>query len=261
MTPLVGDKVSIQVLPGEDSQKGWIEEIRDRKVELFRPAVANVDQAVIVFSMKSPDPHMNLLDKIILLAEYAGLDLTICLNKSDLLEENEIAHRYKGIYKGAGYPVVLTSTKTGEGIDALKETLKEKITVFAGPSGVGKSSILNIVQPGLSLKTGAISEKIKRGKHTTRHTELIELSTGGWVVDTPGFTSLNVDFIPIEELGDLFQEFRELSGCCRFNDCLHIKEPDCAVKLAVEKGHIHRSRYESYIYFFKQLMENRGQNS
>lgn len=260
VTPLVGDKVNISIL-SENPKEGWIEEIEERNVELFRPAVANVDQAVIVFALKSPDPHLNLLDKIILLAEYSGLDLTICFNKADLIVGDSEFERYKAIYELAGYNVVMTSTKTGEGIEAVRELLKDKISVFAGPSGVGKSSMLNVVQPGLELKTGEISEKIKRGKHTTRHTELIELEFGGWVVDTPGFTSLDLNFIDMAELADLFQEFREFEGHCRFNDCMHINEPDCAVKAAVETGHIHQNRYDSYLYFYNNLIDSRRHNS
>lgn len=260
VTPLVGDKVKISVL-SEEPKEGWIEEIGERNVELFRPAVANVDQAVVVFALKSPDPHLNLLDKILLLGEYAGLDLTICFNKADLIEGDDVFERYKAIYELAGYNVVMTSTKTGEGIETVRDLLKNKITVFAGPSGVGKSSMLNVIQPGLELKTGEISEKIKRGKHTTRHTELIELEFGGWVVDTPGFTSLDLKFIDMAELADLFQEFREYQGHCRFNDCMHINEPDCAVKAAIETGHIHKNRYDSYLYFYKSLMDSGRHNS
>jgi len=254
ITPLVGDKVKINVL-SEEPKEGWIEELEKRKVELFRPAVANVDQAVVVFALKSPDPHLNLLDKILLLGEYAGLELIVCFNKADLLEGDEVFEYYKSIYELAGYNVVMTSVKTGEGIEKIRELLKDKISVFAGPSGVGKSSMLNVVQPGLELKTGEISEKIQRGKHTTRHTELIELEFGGWVVDTPGFTSLDLNFIDMNELADLFQEFREYQGCCRFNDCMHINEPECAVKTAVEEGYIHKNRYDSYLYFYNNIID------
>lgn len=260
ITPLVGDKVKINIL-SEEPKEGWIEEIQERAVELFRPAVANVDQAVIVFALKSPDPHLNLLDKILLLGEYAGLELTICFNKADLMKGDADYERYKAIYELAGYNVIMTSTKTGEGIETVRNLLKDKISVFAGPSGVGKSSMLNVIQPGLQLKTGEVSEKIKRGKHTTRHTELIELEFGGWVVDTPGFTSLDLDFIDMAELADLFQEFREFEGHCRFNDCMHVNEPDCAVKAAIESGHIHQNRYDSYLYFYNGLIDSRRRNS
>lgn len=260
INPLVGDRVKISIL-SEDPKEGWIEEIEKRRVELFRPAVANVDQAVIVFAMRSPDPHLNLLDKILLLGEYAGLALTICFNKADLMDGDEMFDHYKSIYELAGYNVIMTSTKSGEGIEKVRELLKDKISVFAGPSGVGKSSMLNVIQPGLQLKTGEVSEKIKRGKHTTRHTELIELEFGGWVVDTPGFTSLDLDFIDMAELSDLFQEFREFQGACRFNDCMHVNEPDCAVKAAVESGHIHQNRYDSYLYFYNNLIDSRRHKS
>lgn len=259
LTPLVGDKVQISVQSEED-KTGVIEEIHPRRMEMIRPSVANVDQAVIVFAVKSPDPNINLLDKLLAMCEYMGLDAVLCFNKSDLLKDHEFDYMYQ-MYEKAGYKVLKTSTMVNHGVDALIEVLKGKISVFAGPSGVGKSSILNSIQPGLKLKTGAISDKIKRGKHTTRHSELIELVSGGWVVDTPGFTSLDIHYVEPDELDRLFIEFKDYSDRCRFNNCVHISEPGCAVVEALDEGEIHPSRYESYKYFYHQIMEHRRYKS
>lgn len=259
ITPLVGDKVKISIL-SEDEKLGVIEEISPRKLELLRPSVANVDQAIIVFAVKSPEPNINLLDKILALCEYTGLEAVLCFNKFDLLKAGEFDNIFK-IYEDAGYKVLKTSTLINNGIDELISVLDGKISVFAGPSGVGKSSILNEIQPGLKLKTGAISDKIKRGKHTTRHSELIELVSGGWVVDTPGFTSLEINFVEIGELDTLFKEFREYNCQCKFNNCVHMSEPGCAVIEALNDGMIHPSRYESYKYFYNQISEHRRYKS
>jgi len=259
ITPLVGDRVSISI-QSEEEKLGVIEEIHPRKLEMIRPSVANVDQAVIVFSVKSPDPNINLMDKLLAMCEYMGLNAVLCFNKFDLLKDDEFDHFYS-MYENAGYKVLKTSTKINHGVDDLITVLKDKISVFAGPSGVGKSSLLNNVQPGLKLKTGALSDKIKRGKHTTRHSELIELATGGWVVDTPGFTSLDINYIELAELDTLFREFRDFNNQCRFNNCMHISEPGCAVIEALDEGDIHPSRYESYKYFYNQITEHRRYKS
>ncbi|RKD27832.1 ribosome biogenesis GTPase [Caminicella sporogenes DSM 14501] len=251
--PLVGDYVKF-TLNNENS--GVIEEILDRKSELLRPPVANVEHAIIVFAAKNPEPNMILLDKMLVLGEVAGLKLTICINKIDLDENGEIIKKIQSIYKNTGYNIIFSSTKNDLGIDDIKNVLKNKITVFAGPSGVGKSSILNAVQSNLKLKTGDISRKIKRGKHTTRHTELLELDFGGWVVDTPGFTSLNIDFIESEKIAECFPEFRKYLDECKFTDCMHINEPDCKVKEALDNGFISKQRYENYVSFVKQILEN-----
>ncbi|AOT68412.1 ribosome small subunit-dependent GTPase A [Geosporobacter ferrireducens] len=248
ITPLVGDHVHISV--DNASKQGVIEGIMDRKTELIRPPVANVDQAVIVFAIQQPDPKLSLLDRFLILAENEDLDVVICLNKIDL-EAKEELQRLRMIYEQIGYQVIATSTKVKMGVEDLKECLKNQTTVFAGPSGVGKSSLLNSIQPNLALQTGEISQKIERGKHTTRHVELLPLEFGGWVLDTPGFSSLQVDFIDKEELQYLFKEFNEYLDRCKFQPCNHINEPDCAVKRALEHGHIHISRYESY----RQLLE------
>lgn len=253
LTPLVGDRVLI--LP-ENEAKATIEEIEKRTTELLRPSVANVEQAIIVVASQNPDPNMILLDKMTVLALSAELEPVICINKVDM-DTCGKAEQLKTEYEAAGFKVILSSTKRGDGIEALKEVIKDKITVFAGPSGVGKSSLLNKIQPGLVLQTGEISEKIKRGKHTTRHSELIELTEGGWVVDTPGFTSLELDFIQVDTLKHYFPEFDAFSDTCRFDDCVHINEPACSIIEAVERGQLIRRRYESYQYVYQELKKLR----
>lgn len=253
LTPLVGDRVLI--LP-ENAEKATIEEIEDRKTELIRPAVANVDQAVIVFAIQNPDPNIVLLDKMTVLALAANLEPVICFNKmdGDLIGRGEALRK---TYELAGFKVIMTSYKQDIGLDDLREAIKDKISVFAGPSGVGKSSLLNKVQSGLALKTGEISEKIKRGKHTTRHSELIELAHGGWVVDTPGFTSLELDYLQLNHVKDYFPEFEEASENCRFDDCVHINEPGCGVLSAIETHAISKQRYDSYKYLYNEIKNTR----
>ncbi|RKD34368.1 ribosome small subunit-dependent GTPase A [Thermohalobacter berrensis] len=254
ITPLVGDKVKIRI--NEEDNSGYIEEIQKRKTELIRPPVANVNHAVIVFAVKKPDPNLWLLDRFLLLAESQDLDITICFNKIDLVDEKD-TQEFINIYKKAGYRILTTSCKTGKGIDRLREILKDKITVFAGPSGVGKSTLLNNVQPNLQLKTGEVSQKTKRGRHTTRCAELLELNIGGWVVDTPGFSSLKIDYIEDDELGLYFREINDYSVDCKFTGCRHYKEPGCAVKEAVENEAISKLRYENYLKFLDELKKNR----
>lgn len=255
LTPLVGDRVLI--LP-ENEEKGTIEEIEERKTELIRPAVANIDHSVIVFAVQNPDPNRILLDKMTVLSIAAGVIPIICFNKIDG-DQKGLGKKLKGVYESAGFRVILTSWKTGEGIEELKEAIQDKVTVFAGPSGVGKSSLLNKLQKGLSLKTGDLSEKIKRGKHTTRHTELMPLDHGGWVVDTPGFTSLDLDFIELSALKDFFPEFETYEDDCRFDDCVHINEPGCGVIAAVDSFKISGQRYESYRYLYQEIKNTRRQ--
>ncbi len=253
ITPLVGDKVEIDEI---EDNTGYIISIKDRSSELLRPPVANVDQAVIVFAIKNPMPNLWLLDRFLILAKHEGLDIVICINKSDLVQEDELKH-FTDIYSNAGYNIIFTSCISRKGVNELAEALKNKITVFSGPSGVGKSTLLNKLQPNLQLKTGEISKKTYRGKHTTRHTEIIELDIGGWVVDTPGFSSLDINFIEEEDLGDCFNEIHELNSLCKFRGCRHHKEPNCAVKEAVENGEISESRYKNYLAFLEELKNNR----
>lgn len=248
---LVGDKVRVTPIRGKT---GRIDEVLPRTTELFRPAVANVEQAVIVFAVQNPEPNLTLLDRFLVLAESAGIKSVVCLNKADLLSGRR-EHDWLKLYRKVGYPSVVTSTKNGEGLDELRELLIGSTSVFAGPSGVGKSSLLNAVQPGLELKTGEVSHKLKRGKHTTRHVELLPLTAGGFVVDSPGFSSLDLPQMEREELAGLFPEFEEFTTDCKFNRCLHHQEPQCGVKKAVEQGAINRGRYQNYLILLEEAMQ------
>lgn len=254
ISPMVGDRVRISL---QDQGYGAIEEIFPRKSCLIRPTVANVDQAIIVQAITEPEPNIPLLDRFILFAEVQELDIIICFNKADL-QSCEVLERLVNVYSEIGYKVIATSVNENIGIDELREVLKGKVSVFAGPSGVGKSSLLNSIDKHLNLQTGEISKKIERGKHTTRHAELLKLENGGLVVDTPGFSSL--DILPVEEieqLETLFKEFQRFSGNCKFHGCKHYKEPDCGVKHAIEAGDISKSRHDSYIMFLEQLKNRR----
>ncbi|MCF6461025.1 ribosome small subunit-dependent GTPase A [Clostridium sp. Cult3] len=249
--PLIGDRVLIRI--SEEDNTGYIEEIKERSSQLTRPPVANVTQAIIVMSIKNPGINCWLLDRFLVMAEYENLDIKICLNKIDLAEEQEVNQIYN-IYDKAGYCIIKTSTKTKEGIGLLKEALEGNITVFAGPSGVGKSSLLNKVDTSLELMTGKVSKKTARGKHTTRHVELIDLGSESYVLDTPGFSSLNLDFIESEvELSRYFKDMNKYSEECKFIGCLHHKEPDCEVKKQVEAGNIDRTRYKNYLSFLEEI--------
>jgi len=254
ITPLIGDKVLIKV--NKEDNTGYIEQIFDRTTELKRPPVSNVDQAIIVFAAQKPEPNLWLLDRFLLLASYQGLDVIICINKIDLDTDGKVDSIFN-IYDRAGYRVIKTSCITKEGIDQIRNLLLNKVTVFAGPSGVGKSTLLNNIQSNLKLKTGDISQKTSRGKHTTRHVELIELDSGGWVVDTPGFSTLDIDYLKENELQNLFPEIYEKKDMCRFSGCCHYKEPGCAVKEAVETGEISHSRYDNYLSMLQEIREAR----
>ena len=251
--PQVGDRVLIRA--DEHDKTGYVEEIFDRTTELIRPAVSNVNQAIIVFAIRNPDPNLWLLDRFLLLASSQNLDVVICLNKIDIASQEEIDEIYD-IYDNIGYKIINTSAEDDKGIDDLKEILKDKITVFAGPSGVGKSTLLNAVQPNLGLETGDISRKTSRGKHTTRHSELIELDLGGFVLDTPGFSSLDLTFLTDDELEEHFPEIHKAGQGCRFKGCKHLKEPGCKVKEGVEDGSISKSRYDNYVMFLEELVKN-----
>lgn len=255
MSPLIGDCVRIRI-SDEARSEGYVEEIKERKNQLLRPPVSNIDQAIIVFAVKDPKPNLWLLDKFLIEAEEQNIESVICFNKADLLKEEKLDF-FKEIYELAGYRVILTSTEKHRGIDELRDVLKGRTSVFAGPSGVGKSTLLNAVQSNLSLETGAISRKTSRGKHTTRHTELMELELGGFVLDTPGFSSLDLSFLTEDNLQDHFREIRSYGCDCKFRGCRHYKEPGCNVKANVELGNIHQSRYDNYILFLKEIMERR----
>lgn len=241
--PVIGDKVEIEVLKG----KGNIIKIGERRTCLVRPPVSNVDNLMIVAAAKDPDPDFALIDKMLVTAEFKGIKPIICINKTDLDDGNEIL----AAYEKTGYPIVTVSTYEDRGIDDLREVLKDKVTAFAGLSGVGKSSILNKLIES-EAETGDISDKIKRGRHTTRHVELFELEGGGFIFDTPGFSSFEPENIKAGELYECFPEMRGVCGC-RFKGCAHINEPDCVVKEMVKKGEIPIKRYENYKEIYEML--------
>ncbi|AEF94154.1 ribosome biogenesis GTPase RsgA [Desulfotomaculum nigrificans CO-1-SRB] len=248
---LVGDRVKVTPIRGNT---GRIDEVLPRKTQLFRPPVANIEQAVIVFAVQDPEPNLTLLDRFLVLAEHANVDPVVCLNKADLMSGRR-EHDWLKLYRKIGYQTVITSTKNGDGIEELRQLLVGKTSVFAGPSGVGKSSLLNAVQPGLALKTGEISSKLKRGKHTTRHVELLPLQMGGFVMDSPGFSSLDLPPMQREELTYYFPEFANFIGDCKFNGCLHYHEPCCAVKQAVQQGLINEGRHQNYLAFLEEVIQ------
>ena len=255
ITPLVGDFVKISVVD-EDNKKGVVEEIQERKTELVRPPIANVNKALIVFAVKNPTPHLSLLDIFIVLAEIENLEIVIILTKIDLDDDNTF-EKIKNIYEPCGYKVIGVSNLENKNIDKVKEELKDNTVVFAGPSGVGKSSLLNQIDSNFQLKTGDVSDKIKRGKHTTRHAELFELKFGGMVADTPGFSSLTLDDIEDIDLKDYFIEFEDHDDCKFGSRCIHQNEPNCAVKEAVENGEIPKERYESYIQLLNEIRQGK----
>ena len=255
ITPLVGDFVKISIVD-EENKKGVVEEIQKRKTELVRPPIANVNKALIVFAVKNPTPHLSLLDRFIVLAERENLEIVIVLTKIDLDDDNTF-EKIKNIYEPCGYKVIGVSNEKKINIDKIKEELKDNTVVFAGPSGVGKSSLINEVDSNFKLKTGVISDKIKRGRHTTRHAELFELEFGGLVADTPGFSSLTLDDIEDIELKEYFIEFEEYDDCKFGSKCIHENEPDCAVKEAVENGEIPKKRYESYIQLLNEMRQGK----
>ena len=250
---LVGDEVKYIYTTAD---KGVIEDILSRRSMLKRPMVANVDQVLLTFAAANPDINSVLVDRFLVLAELSGLPAILCINKMDMADAADIA-QLADRYRQIGYQVLLVSAKNAWSIDQLRTVLSNKVSVFAGPSGVGKSSLLNTLQPGLTLTTGDVSKKIGRGRHTTRYAELLPLETGGFVVDTPGFSF--TEFINIEdnELMRCFHEFLPLLSHCRFSTCLHLKEPQCAVKEAVTLGRIYSERYESYVALLTELRENR----
>ena len=252
ITPLVGDRVSISVVD-EENKKGVVEEIEDRDTELVRPPIANVDKALIVFAIKNPSPNLSLLDRFIVLAEKENLEIVIVFTKVDLDTDGAILEELKDIYETSGYKVIPVSNKEKLNIDKIKEELKESTVVFAGPSGVGKSSLLNEVDKNFELKTGEVSDKTKRGKHTTRHAELLKLECGGMVADTPGFSSLTLDDIDENELKEYFIEFDNHDECRFGSRCIHENEPMCSVKEAVENGEISKKRYDSYIQLLNEI--------
>ena len=253
--PLVGDNVEIEVL-NEEPKEGNIIKILPRKNELIRPAVANIDQALVVFAVAKPDPHFNLLDRFLVMMEAKNLPVVLCFNKSDIADE-ALIEKLRKVYEPTGYSLIFTSAREDDHIDQVREALKGKTTAIAGPSGVGKSSLINLIQPKANMETGDISRKIERGKHTTRHSELFPIDGKSYIMDTPGFSSLYVNDFEKEELKYYFPEFAEYEGKCRFNGCDHVHEPGCAVKEAVEEKKIHEIRYQDYIEMYEELKNKR----
>lgn len=248
--PLVGDDVLIDVLNAEE-KTGNVSEILPRKNDLIRPAVANVDQALVIFAANHPKPNFNLLDRFLLMMGQKEIPTVICFNKIDLVTEEE-KEQLKKIYENTGHKIFFISAAKHQGIDVVKECLHGKTTTVAGPSGVGKSSLINLIQSDIKMETGSISEKIQRGKHTTRHSELITLDECSYILDTPGFSSLAVFDLEKEDIKWYYPEFEPLQDKCRFLGCNHIHEPACAVKDAVENGTISSVRYENYKLLFDE---------
>ena len=253
--PLVGDDVEFMVLD-EKEGTGNIDAILPRKNKLIRPAVSNVDQAVVVFAVTEPLPNLNLLDRFLVMMERQEIPVIICFNKIDLSGGKEI-EELRAIYGPAGYTLHFISTYEAAGLEKLHELIAGKTTVLAGPSGVGKSSITNFLQPEARMETGVVSEKIKRGKHTTRHSELFFVENGTYMMDTPGFSSMYIEDLEPNELKDYFPEFSEYEEECRFLGCIHVGEKVCGVKTAVADGKISRSRYDNYLLLYQELKEKR----
>lgn len=254
-TPLPGDNVKISIV---DDIKGIgsIDEIMQRQSQLVRPSVANVTQVAVVIAAKSPLPDLLLLDKLLITAALKDIKSMICVNKIDLDEGKEY-QQLVNIYRKAGYCVLALSSKQKIGFEELRNSLNNQVSVFAGQSGVGKSSILNNLMDTSVMETGDISKKIERGKHTTRHAELIELHSGGYVVDTPGFSSFEMTGLTFNELEHCYPEFQEHLNKCRFTGCSHISEPDCRVKEAVMSGLIDNDRYERYTQLYNILKQDK----
>ena len=253
--PLVGDNVEFSILD-ENEKTGNINDILPRKNSLIRPAVSNIDQALIVFAVTEPLPNLNLLDRFLVMMERQRIPVVICFNKIDLAGEQEIEH-LREIYGPAGYPLHFISTYEAEGLEKLHSLIAGKTTVLAGPSGVGKSSITNFLHPEAAMQTGGISEKIKRGKHTTRHSELFFVEEGTYMMDTPGFSSMYVEDLEPEGLKECFPEFAPWEEDCRFLGCVHVGERICGVKNAVREGRISESRYENYRLLYQELKEKK----
>ena len=254
LKPYVGDNVEITVL-NEETKKGNLDEILERKNFLIRPAVANVDQTLVIFAAAKPDPNLNLLDRFLIMMEQKDIPVVLVFNKKDAAEQEKLAELAR-IYENCGYQVLSVSALQEDGISEIKEILKGKTSTVAGPSGVGKSSIINLLQSDIQMETGDISEKIERGKHTTRHSELIAIEEETYIFDTPGFSSLYVTDMEKEDLKDYFPEFAQYEEECRFLGCVHVNEPVCGVKDALKEGKISQSRYDNYKLLYEELKEN-----
>lgn len=253
--PLVGDDVEITILD-EKEKEGSITAILPRKNALIRPAVANVDQAFVIFATENPKPNFLLLDRFLIMMEQQEIPAVVCFNKRELGREEELL-ALASTYGACGYPVILSSAVTGEGTDEIRQILKGKTTVVAGPSGVGKSSLTNCMQGEVQMETGEISRKLKRGRHTTRHSQVIPVEQDTFLVDTPGFSSLYLTDMGEDQLKAYFSEFEKYEGSCRFQGCSHLHEPDCGIKEALAKGEVSRMRYENYKALYQELKDKK----
>lgn len=251
ITPLVGDNVEFEITDA-DVMEGNITDILPRRNSLVRPATANIDQALVVFAAAKPDPNFNLLDRFLVMMQKQNIHTIVCFNKIDIVGDDDI-RMLKKIYELCGHEVMFMSVREKDGVEAISKVLEGKTTVLAGPSGVGKSSLMNLLAPEANMETGELSQKIERGKQTTRHTELIKIAPETYLCDTPGFTSLYVTDIAKEEIRDYFVEFNQYKDYCRFDSCRHIKEPGCAVKEALAEGKISKIRYENYCLMYNEL--------
>ena len=254
ITPLVGDRVLFDITDEKDME-GNITEILPRKNALVRPAAANVDQGLLVFAFEDPAPNRFLLDRFLVDMQRLGIPVMLCFNKGDLDQDGVLENELSEIYRNCGCRLLFASAARGEGIDEIKRLLAGKLTVLAGPSGVGKSSIVNSLQSGTYMETGQTSKKLKRGRHTTRRAELIAVGEDSYIMDTPGFSSLFLSDMAKEDLQLYYPEFEPYRDACRFLGCQHMNEPDCAVKEAVEAGRIHPKRYETYRALYEELAE------
>lgn len=256
--PLVGDNVEIELLDSR-KMKGNITGILTRKNELIRPAVANVDQALVIFATDKPKPNFNLLDRFLITMEQRQVETVIRFNKQDLVGADELDN-LRAIYEPCGYQVLSVSAKMQEGLGEIHTVLAGKTTTVAGPSGVGKSSLINLLSPEADMETGELSGKIDRGKHTTRHSQLLYIDKDTYIMDTPGFSSLYLTEIDKEDLGRYFREFETYEPYCRFQGCSHTHEPDCGVKAALAEGKVSPVRYEDYVALYEELKSVRKYN-
>lgn len=251
LKPIVGDKVDIKIENG----KGIIDKIYERTSELIRPAVSNVTQAFVVFAIKNPDINFDLLNRFLVLCEYNDIKVIVCLNKKDLCSREE-KEEIKAKITDIGYEVIFINAKKQDGTNELKNRLENNITVLCGPSGAGKSTLLNVLIDREHMETGEVSTKIGRGKHTTRHSELIEIDRG-FLVDTPGFSTLDIKFMDRDKLKYCFPEFNKYNNLCKYKGCNHYKEPNCTVKKLLDEGKINKLRYEFYIKTLEEIINGR----